>query len=68
MTEPLRNIWLRNEKPPVKLAEHEFVGPPRQSTFIDPLSKSGYEHKGIPVDELEREGYVGVYIPLAHWK
>lgn len=57
-------LWLRNERPPVQLANYEFVGPPRQDTFIDPLGKSGYLHKGIPVEDLERDGYVGVYIKL----
>jgi hypothetical protein len=58
------SIWIRNEKLPVNLAKNEFIGPVRQSTWIDPLSKSDYVHKGRTVEELEQEGYVGVWMLL----
>ncbi len=54
-------LWIRNEKPPVKLQENEFIGEPRQSTFIDPLGKSGYMHVGETVEELKEKGFVGIY-------
>lgn len=57
-------IWLRNEKKPVVLGEHEIEGPPHQSTFIDPLSNSGIVHEGITVEEWVRDGYAGIYVPL----
>jgi hypothetical protein len=54
-------FWIRNEQSPPQLHEHEFIGPARQDTFIDPLSKSDYLHKGYTVEELKEMWYVGIY-------
>lgn len=69
MEQPLDEevIWIRNEKAPPKLAKNEFVGEPFQSTWIDPLGKSDYVHEGYSVEELKRDGKVGVYRRLSDW-
>jgi hypothetical protein len=56
-------VWVRNEKTPVVLGEHEFFGPPRQDAWVDPLGKSEHVHEGRSEAELRAEGYVGVYVP-----
>lgn len=61
-------IWLRNDLPPIELKLNEFVDKPHQSIFIDPVANTGFIHEGPTVEELEREGYVGVYIPLAFYR
>lgn len=54
-------FWIRNEQSPPQLCKDEFVGPARQDTFIDPLSKNDYLHKGYTLEELEKMGCVGIY-------
>lgn len=45
----------------VSLRKNEIVGPVRQDSFVDPLSKSNYEHKGPTIEEELEKGKVGVY-------
>lgn len=49
----------------------EFLGEPKQTTWVDPVAASRlpegvtpYVHEGPTLEELRREGMVGLYIPL----
>jgi hypothetical protein len=60
-----------NVLPTFEIQGSEFLGEPRQSTWVDPVAASRlpegvepYVHEGPTVEELKREGLVGLYIPL----
>ena len=57
--------WIRNEKSSVNLKQYEFTGEPHQSTYID---GNGILHEGYTVEELKREGCVGIYVSVENIK
>lgn len=60
-------LWIRNDLPE-SVGKNEFIGPLRQSTFIDPFSKSGIIHKGYSIEEEESMGKIGIYIEIPSCK
>lgn len=60
-----------NVLPTYEIQGTEFLGEPKQSTWVDPVAASRLPegvtpcvHEGPTVEELKREGLVGLYIPL----
>jgi hypothetical protein len=60
-----------NVHPTYEIQGSEFLGEPMQSTWIDPVAESRKPegtppvvHEGPTVEEMKREGLVGLYIPL----
>lgn len=67
MDKKIINVWIRNDFPET-VNGTEFIGPLKQSTFIDPIDNTGFVHKGQTVEEMIKEGKVGIYKSFENWR